>query len=154
LLAGVRTERFGDDAPDLPARGSFAVVDEVSTFWRHPVREGANRGYARQGVEFVPVVSMRLAEGSGAIRAIFRNSANEFVGDAITRGFKNGLFTANGESTIEFPATDGFEREGDMHRYRVGEERWRVELYEGPGTNASGDRFELLFSLPISPQRR
>ncbi len=153
-FSDIPTTRIGGDEPQLPVQGEHAKVAKASTYWREPVREGENRDVTRPEVSYIPVVSVKVADGTGALRAIFRTHTGDFVGDSITRVFENGRFLDNGSDTIEFPATDGYETDGDMNGYRVGDDRWSVEIFEGPGANAPGDQFRLLFTIPISPARR
>lgn len=154
LFSDVATERLGSDLPDFPIEGNHGEVASASTFWRTPIREGDGRDVARADVSHLPVITLRLNGGSGALRAIFRTDRGEFVGDSITRTFENGRFVDNGSHTMDFPATDGFETDGEYNGYRVGSERWTVEILEGPAANAAGSSFRSLFTTPISPERR
>lgn len=155
LFSSIKTTRLGDDQPEFPAEGSFVVIEKAETYWRSPVRDGASPDVARREVEFIPVLSVEIADSeSGVLRAIFRNEQGEFVGDSISKNFANGVFDQNSDGTVEFPATDGFANAGEYNGYRVGSDRWTVELFEGPSANASGSDFKLLFTAPISPNRQ
>lgn len=154
LFSDIPTTRIGGDQPKLPIKGEYAEVKAAATYWREPVREGANRDVARPEVSYIPVVSVKLSGGTGALRAVFRTHTGDFVGDTITQAFENGKFVANGSDTIEFPATDGYETEGDMNGYRVGNDRWKIEIFESPGANAPGSRFNSMFTIPVSPAQR
>ncbi len=91
---------------------------------------------------------------NGVLRVIFRDDQGEFVGDSITQPFTSGQFDQNQSPMIEFAATSGFEQDSAFNAYRVGGERWTVEVLEGPSSNASGSEFKLLFKTPISSLQR
>lgn len=153
LLRNVPTTRYGAGQPDLPAEGTYATVDDATTFWRKPVREGANPDQAHGEAEFIPVVSVTLDGGtSGVIRVIFRNESGEYIGDNISRTFSDGRFDRSGSETIEFPATDGFRDSAGYNSYRVGTDRWTAEVIEGPSRGASGSEFKTLFTIPVSTE--
>mgnify|MGYP000740101185 CR=1 FL=1 len=155
MFSGVPTTRIGDNQPELPAAGSFTTVATLETFWREPIREGENRDIARREVAMIPVVSLTLDDSrSGALRVIFYDSQGDSVGDAVSQPFTGGQFDGTGSPTIEIAATDGFTDPGDFDAYRVGGERWTVEIREGPSTNAPGREFKELLSAPISSTRR
>lgn len=155
LFSTISTTRLGDDQPDFPAEGKFITVDTAETYWRKPVRDGDRPDIARSDVEFIPVLNLSIEESNiGIIRVIFRNDQNEFVGDSISHSFANGVFEANAKATIEFSATDGFASSGEFNGYRVGKDRWTVEVYEGPSADASGSEFNLLFTAPVSSNRQ
>jgi hypothetical protein len=152
---------FKDDptaAPDYPLKGERVTVAAAETFWREPVREGDARDVARREVVMIPVLELSLdPENSpaGALRVIFRNGQGQPVGDPITRTFAVGRFEASGNATIAFPATDGFEKDGDFHAYRTGKgDPWTVELLEGPSADAPAGAFKKLAPIPILPLRR
>lgn len=152
---------FKDDptaAPDYPLKGAGVTVAAAETFWREPVREGDARDVARREVVMIPVLELTLdPENSpaGALRVIFRNSQGQPVGDPITRTFAVGRFEASGNATIAFPATDGFEKDGDFHAYRTGKgDPWIVEILEGPSADAPAGSFKKLAPIPILPLRR
>lgn len=153
-FSDIPTQRLGSDRPDLPAKGEYATVATAETYWREPIRSGEGRDVARAEVSFIPVVSIKLSGGTGALRAIYRNESGGFVGDSITRAFENGRFVETGGDTIEFPATDGYETDGEYNGYRVGDARWTVEILEGPGSGAAGSRFQSLFTAPVATGRR
>jgi hypothetical protein len=155
LFSSVPTTRIGDDEPDYPVDGRFLTIGDGTTYWREPMRDGPRPDVARLDVEFLPVLSLTLKKSeSGILRAIFRDELGDFVGDSISHGFANGHFDANANPTIEFVATDGFKSPGEFNGYRVGESRWTVEVFEGPAAGASGSEFKLLFTAPISSNRR
>lgn len=155
LFSRISTTRLGDDQPDFPTKGAYVTIEGAETYWREPVRDGANPDVARREVEFIPVLSVEINDSeAGVLRAIFRNEEGDFVGDSISKKFASGVFDQNAQSTIEFPATDGFMNSGEFNGYRVGDDRWTVELFEGPSAEASGNEFKLLFTTPISPNRQ
>jgi len=155
LFSSISTTRLGDDQPDFPAKGAYVTIEAAETYWREPVRDGISPDVARRDVEFIPVLSVAINDSeAGVLRAIFRNEEGDFVGDSISKKFANGVFDQHAQSTIEFPATDGFMNSGEFNGYRVGDDRWTVELFEGPSADASGSEFKLLFTTPISPSRQ
>lgn len=153
-FSDIPTTRYGGDQPEFPIKGEYAEVEVATTYWRSPIREGDQRDVARPEVSHIPVVSVKLSGGTGALRAVFRTDTGDFVGDTITHAFENGKFVENRSDTIEFPATDGYETDGDMNGYRVGDDRWKIEILESPGAEASGSRFQSIFIIPVSPAQR
>lgn len=151
---------FSDDSdglPDFPLKGEIARVASAETFWREPIRDGANRDVAKREVVMIPVLEVTLDpdSGGGALRVIFRNAQGEPVGDPITRSFGAGRFEASESATIAFPATDGFLQDGSFQAYRTGEDkRWTADILEGPSANSAAGSFKKLSSIPISSLRR
>lgn len=153
-FSGIATTRLGEREVDFPVKGTHARVTDAETYWREPVRAADGDRVASAEVTHIPVISVKLSEGSGALRAIYRDEGGEFVGDSLTRSFSGGRFTRNDSDTIEFPATDGFESNGAFNGYRVGTDRWTVEILEGPAADAPGSEFRSLFTAEISSNRR
>lgn len=154
LFSGVSTEPTGLATPDFPVEGDHAKVEQAASYWREPVRDGEQRDVARPEVEFLPAVEITLAGGDGALRAIFRDQHDAFIGDPITRSFSGGRFADSDGATLEFAATDGFHGQGQYHSYRVGDEPWHVEFLEASSANAPGSEFRTLFRMPLSSNRR
>lgn len=155
LFSSVTTTRLGEDEPDFPIAGKYLEAQSVASFWRQPIRTGDSVDVARAEVVYLPVAKVTIeSDGNGVLRAIFRDDQGEFVGDTITRTFTAGHFDDSGSPCTEFPATSGFEEHSDFNAYRVGGERWTVEVLEGPAVNAPGSEFNLLFKAPISSLRR
>lgn len=155
LFSSITTTRMGDDEPDFPVKGSLIEVRTADTFWRKPIRGGENADVARADVVQIPVAEVTLdGQSNGVLRAIFRDDQGEFVGDSITRSFTTGHFDLTGSATAQFPATSGFTEDAAFNAYRVGGDRWTVEVFEGPSENAPGSEFKLLFKAPISSLRR
>lgn len=138
---------------DFPVKGERATVAGAESFWREPIREGANRDAARGTVAVIPVVEIVLepGTGSGALRILFRNDRSEPVGDTITRTFSNGRFDAGGSERTECASTAGFEERGEFNALRAGQtEPWTVLVLEGPGPDAPAREFRTLFEMPLS----
>jgi len=155
LFSSVTTTRMGEDEPEFPIEGQFIEAKSAVSFWRKPIRDGENADVARSEVVYLPVAVVTLkGTGDGVLRAIFRDDEGSFVGDTITRSFTAGHFDDSGSPTVEFPATSGFQEHSDFNAYRVGGNRWTVEVLEGPSANAQGSEFKLLFKAPISSLRR
>jgi hypothetical protein len=145
-------------APDFPVRGQHATVRSAETFWREPIREGANRDSAKREVMMIPVVQITLdAEASalGVLWVNFKNDRGETVGDPMIRPFKAGAFQASGSATLAIAATDGFIDEGAFNAYRTSDTRpWTVEVREGPSVDGGSASFKPLTVIPILPLRR
>ena len=155
LFSSIATTRLGDDQPEFPSKGDYITIENAETYWRVPIRDGALPDVARSEVEFIPVLKITIDDSeAGVLRAIFRNEQGDFVGDSISQPFANGVFDNNANLATEFPATDGFMNSGEFNGYRVGDDRWTVEVFEGPSADASGSEFKLLFTAPISPNRQ
>lgn len=155
LLSDVPTTRMGQDEPDFPIEGGFTEATAAESYWRAPIREGDQRDIARTDVIIIPILKVTITgTGDGVLRAIYRDDEGEFVGDSITRSFTSGQFDDSRSASCEFPATSGFTEESEFNAYRVGGERWTVEILEGPSADASGREFKSLFTAPISSLRR
>lgn len=155
LFSTISTTRLGDDQPDFPAEGEFVTITTAETYWRKPIRDGDRPDVARIETQFIPVLNINIDDSeTGIIRVIFRNEQGDFVGDSISQSFANGVFDSNANPATEFPATDGFASSGAFNGYRVGEDRWTVEVFEGPSTDAPGSEFNLLFTAPVSTNRQ
>lgn len=144
--------------PDYPVEGEHMTLAGADTFWREPVRDGENRDVARREVWMIPVLEVSLdpaGSRAGALRVVFRNGDGDPVGDTITRSFSGGAFDASGSPTVEFPATDGFVKEGEFNAYRAGDDgTWVAEISEGPSVNAPASSFKFLTPIPVFPLRR
>ena len=153
LFQNVTTTRLGANQVDLPVKGMLAVVQDVETYWRKPILVGDKQDVVRQGIEMIPAMKVTLKEGdSGVLRAFFIDENGNSVGDSKTYRFADGRFLDSKSSTIEFTATDGFASEADYNGYRMGAQRWWIEVREAPSERTSGSDFDLLFKTPISPQ--
>jgi len=131
---------------DLPIAGDKISADKIRSYWREPNAAGGET--FRRGTLLLPVVELGVSGGPGAVRVFFRDSDGATVGDAVTRA-------VSGESTVTIAATAGFDDQGMFAAYRTGETKpWKIEVFEGPSTNASGGEFKKLFEMPISTQRR
>lgn len=144
--------------PDYPVKGDHASLAGAETFWRQPIREGADRDVARREVRMIPVLEVSLDPAdsrAGALRVVFRDGNGDPIGDTITRSFTAGSFDASGSPTVAFPATDGFVEEGDFNAYRAGDDgAWVAEISEGPSVNAPASSFKILTPVPVLPLRR
>lgn len=156
FFRNTHTTRYGADAPDFPVAARFSTVRAAETYWRGVRRDGEQADVARTEVEILPAVEVALSQsGTGALRVIFRDASGDFVGDAITRSFANGRFDDSGASEVEFAATDGFEDESGFNAYRIDpDQRWHIEILEGPSAAARGSEFQSIMTLPVSALRR
>lgn len=145
-------------APDYPVKGSHATVANAESYWRAPIREGANAEKIKREAMMIPVVEVSLdsaASSQGALRLEFHNDRGEKVGDVITRGFQGGRFQASGDATLMIPATDGFASEGEFNAYLTSDAPpWTVEIREGASIDGSSASFKPLAIVPIKRARR
>ncbi|WP_367873462.1 hypothetical protein [Luteolibacter sp. Populi] len=145
-------------APDFPVKGNQAAIVSAETFWRAPVREGANIEKVRRDVAMIPVMDITLdpaTSSQGALRLEFRNDRGEKIGDVITRGFQGGRFHASGDPKISIAATDGFSSQGDFNAYLTSDAPpWTVEVREGSSIDGGSASFKPLAIVPVLRSRR
>lgn len=135
-------------ANDFPIAGQQVTIDSAETYWRVPVTEGANAETFRRGTLLLPVVSMHIGKGSGAVRVFFRDGNGELVGDAVTR-------TVHGAGKLDIAATAGFEEAGMYAGYRTGLGKvWTIEVREAPSESTAATGFRKLFEMSIASDRR
>ncbi|MBK1833393.1 hypothetical protein [Roseibacillus ishigakijimensis] len=145
----------------FPLEGKSLVVANAETYWRNPVREGANRdeGVSRT-IELIPEVKLTLGDNSQAkaLRLLFRDEEGRFAGDPTTLTLTGSTFalstsptavTAGSTATIR--ATTGFKQEGDLISYLADDNfTWEFVLME----SADGQNFEEFMAIPISAKRK
>lgn len=144
--------------PKLPAVGTIAKVNQAETYWRAPITEGPQRDPVKLNVTQIPCVDITLGESKasqGVLRVMFYDDKGNAVGDTVTRVFQNQVFADNQSATISFSCSAGFSDFGEQEAYRarIGKP-WTVKVYEGPADNAPSESFSLLFTSPISIDRR
>ena len=152
FFSSIRTDTPDVDL-DYPISGKVITIESATTYWRKPNPE-TDRGI-RPTAKLVPVANIKLESGqSGALRLLFRDDADDIIGDPITLTITDGRL-ADGSQEIRVYATDGFSDEGDHAAY-VTEQitKWYVEVKEGPDANAPGDAFKELCRIPISKTRK
>ncbi len=133
---------------DFPIKGKQFSIATADTYWRAPVIDGKNPDVIRRGTVLIPVVKLTPADGSGAVRVIFRNHDGESIGDIVTRTVQSG-------QSLEIAATAGFDDIGMHAAYRTGETKpWIVEVDEAPTAAAANVDFRKLFEMSISTVRR
>ena len=131
-------------ANDFPIRGSHLTIISATSFWRVPKAADT----VRRGTQLIPVVDLTTSGGPGAIRAFFRNSDGEVIGDAVTRYVKS-------DGTLQIAATAGFDDVGMHAAYRTGDNKpWTIEVLEAATESAPGPEFEKLFEIGVSADRR
>jgi hypothetical protein len=144
--------------PKLPAEGQYSTITSADTFWRAPIRSGANAEPVQLDVILTPTIDIQLGSCSsadGAIRVVFYNDKGEITGDILTRGYRDHRFTLNHESTLNFACTKGFANFGEQEAYRAYLVKpWSIRVYEGPNENAPSSAFQLLFTAPVSTKIR
>lgn len=145
-------------APSYPVKGSQATLAAGDSYWRAPIREGAEAEKIKREAQVIPVVELSLDPGAssqGALRLEFHNDRGEKVGDVITRGFQGGRFQASNDAKLVIPATDGFDSEGDFNAYLTSETPpWTVEVREGASIDGGSASFKPLAIIPIKRARR
>ncbi len=118
---------------NFPAEGSSVSIAAVETWWREPVREGANRDEdVVIEAQLIPCASITLASsGSTILQASFRDGDDNLIGDTVNLVVKDGRFTASGDSTIEIHSTAGFRNAPDLHPYLNGDiDPWSLVITE------------------------
>jgi len=147
-LGRLPTETARVKSTDFPIKGKQFSIASADTYCRAPVTDGKNPDVIRRGTVLIPVVKITTADGSGAIRVIFRNNDGESIGDIVTRTVQNG-------QSLEIAATAGFDDIGMHAAYRTGETKpWIVEVDEAPTADAANNDFKKLFEMNISTVRR
>lgn len=135
-------------ANDFPIAGQHVTVDSAESYWRTPVTEGGNADTFRRGTLLLPVVSLGIGKGTGAVRVFFRDGNGELVGDAVTRAVRDG-------AKLDIAATAGFEDAGMYAGYRTGLGKvWTIEVHEAASENATATAFRKLFEMSIASDRR
>ena len=147
-LLRLPTESTRAATHDFPITGEKVVIDAADTYWREPVTEGPDADTFRRGTRLLPVIELRIAGGSGAVRVLFRNEDRLVIGDAVTR-------TVDGATTLRIAATAGFDDLGMHAAYRTGGSKpWTAEVFEAASVNSPGREFKRLFEMDISTARR
>ena len=142
------TEAQRAKANDFPIKGERVTIHSATSYWRAPILTGTSIDTVRRGTQLLPVLEISARGGPAAIRVLFRNEDRAVVGDAVTR-------MLDGETTLEIPATAGFDDLGMHAAYRTGESKpWTIEVLEAPTANAAGTTFKRLFEMNISTDRR
>lgn len=126
---------------DFPVEGNFVAVDEIETYWREPIRIGANadRGVKLNAV-LIPCARVKLTgSGSAAIALSFQNSEKELIGDPVSLEVKDGKFLKNGSDQMILSSTAGFTQIAEINAYSYGDiPPWSLLIVEGePGTYPS-----------------
>ncbi|MEO5715006.1 MAG: hypothetical protein ABIT37_16125 [Luteolibacter sp.] len=147
-LGRLPTESARVKSTDFPIKGRQLSIASADTYWRAPVVDGKTPDVIRRGTVLIPVVKLATADGSGAIRVIYRSNDGESIGDIVTRTVQNG-------QKLEIAATAGFDDIGMHAAYRTGETKpWTVEVYEAPTASAANEDFKKLFQMNVSTDRR
>lgn len=142
------TESTRASTGDFPIKGAKITVNSATSYWRPPVNTGPKTDTFRRGTVLLPVLVLKVADGRGAIRVLFRNENHEVIGDAVTR-------TIQGAETLEIPSTAGFDDIGMHAAYRTGGSKpWTIEVFEASSETAAGRDFKRLFEINISTDRR
>ena len=132
----------------FPVTGQMFTIADAETFWRKPITEGTRPDRVRRGTQLIPVLKISLTQGKGAIRVLFRNAERGLVGDGITHAVQ-------GNTTLEIPATAGFEEMGMHAAYRTNENKpWNVEVLEASSTDSPTSQFKKIYESHISAEQR
>lgn len=147
-IMGLPSESERVKATDFPIKGGRVTIASADSYWREPITDGSSPETVRRGTKLLPVIELKVSEGSGAIRVLFRNDERSVEGDAVTR-------TVRGPGTLVIPATAGFDELGMYAAYRAGGSKpWTIEVYEAASETAAGRDFKKLFEINISTARR
>lgn len=142
------TESARVKAADFPIKGGKVTIESATSYWRAPITDGTSPEIIRRGTVLLPVIDLRIKEGSGAIRVLFRDDGGAVVGDAVTRAIR-------GAGGLVIPATAGFDDLGMHAAYRTGGSKpWTIEVYEAATEDTAGRDFKKLFEINISTDRR
>lgn len=147
-IMGLPSESERAKSTDFPIKGSLMTIASADSYWREPITDGPSPETVRRGTQLLPVIELKVSEGSGAVRVLFRNDERNLEGDAVTR-------TVRGPGTLVIPATAGFDELGMFAAYRAGGSKpWTIEVYEAASETATGRDFKKLFEIDISTERR
>jgi|GEM_PF-2466756 len=143
---------------NTPAKGDYANVAEIETWWSKPV--GNNTKF---GVILVPSATITLDPDSksGVIRSVFYSSEEGLLGklrpkgDPYTHVFVDGKFLESGTDQITIYGTDGYDELAHFIFYRSQDEnRWTIEVKEAPSTQTEINSFKPVAHAPIDPIRK
>lgn len=141
------------ESVELPVEGEYATITGLSTAWVTPTKEAG----VHLDAVVVPSASITLdpdKTDTGALRLFFKNADGVSVGDPITLPFKGGEF-ANGSSTIEVSASDGFHEEGQFFGYQTEDAKpWRILILEAPSAASPGSEFTEIIDAPVGAKRK
>ena len=142
----------------FPLEGANLSLSSLKTYWRRPIREGANQdtGISKK-LEFLPVVEFELGEVKNAksLRLFFQDEEGRFKGDATTlwlngkklQESKDANVTISGNKTT-IHCTKGLIYKGSMVSYLCNPDlRWELVIRE----SANGSTYDDLIVTPISP---
>jgi hypothetical protein len=147
-LTRLPTESARTRTNHFPIKGSMVVVDSAVSYWRAPITDGTSPEIVRRGTKLLPVLELKVQEGSGAVRVLFRDEERTAVGDAVTQAVR-------GPGTLIFSATAGFDDVGMHAAYRTGGSKpWTIEVFEAASETSPGKDFKRLFEMNISTDRR
>ncbi len=142
--------------PDFPVKGSHVAVENIESYWREPIKVGANADPVQLKVISIPEVRIRLVKNSslvGALRVKFIDGDGKTIGDTMTKSVNSGTFQTDLEA--RFACTAGFSKTEEIDTYRATTGKpWRVEVYEAPKADASPQEYQLLFSAPLSKTQK
>lgn len=146
---------------EFPFKGQSAVLEDFDSYWRSPIREGAQKDEGvSQAIELIPsaIVTLDASSKAKAFRFLFQDESGTYVGDSTTidaSGDKfipgdnpNAVISGN-KATIS--ATTGFLNRGEIISYLSDESfRWNLVIFE----SKDGTEFSELIALPISAKRK
>ncbi len=139
---------------DLPVQAGGVEVTQLRDFWRIPRVTGENPDRPRLDMKIIPVVEITLGQVTepAVLRFFFRDPDGELVGDPRALEVANGVFTENGQATIQVSSTTGFTNPADYNRYVYEDLNfWSVEVMVGaPG--APTENYELLLKHDLSSE--
>ncbi len=142
---------------NTPFKGQFVQIIDAQTYWREPVREGANKDLVKPEVMFIPVAKVKAKEGSnGIVRCFFKNERDEIIGDTVSLAVQNGIFEKTGSNEAEIAATNGLFHKAAYHYYKTHSaekaSRWRILINEAANKEARSNDIKEIARLPIAPR--
>ena len=118
----------------FPIQGESVIIEGVETWWREPVRDGAD---ADIGVvvdaRLIPCASIKIGGNSSTnLQVSFRNGENKLIGDIINLAVNNGQFAQNSSNEISVNATAGFTNPTTINPYINQDiDPWTLAIIEG-----------------------
>jgi hypothetical protein len=123
---------------EFPIQGESVIVEGVETWWREPVRDGAD---ADIGVvidaRLIPCASIKIGgNNSTNLQVSFRDGENKLIGDIINLAVNNGQFEQNGSNEVSVHATAGFTNPTTINPYIHQDiDPWTLAIVEGSNSD-------------------
>jgi hypothetical protein len=129
---------------NFPVKGAKITAAEVETWWRRPIRSGANvdRGVVIEA-NLIPCARIKLQDsGSTTLQVTFRNGKRDLIGDPITLTVEAGKFTSTNSDEITINSTSGFSSASDLNAYTNGDiDPWSIMIEESDDSSNGDEPF-------------